>query len=99
MTNYIAARYAETMGKSISQTLVKTSLLILGLLLYSFSHTQTITASSLKNVPKTVDFKVMPYASYNRNLNFMAGLIPMISKKLDKGDHFSPKTLSGVAGI
>lgn len=48
---------------------------------------------------KKVDFSVMPYLSYNRNLDFMIGVIPMGMYRIDPLDTISPKSLSGMAGI
>lgn len=46
---------------------------------------------------KTTQFTVMPFLSYNRNLKFMFGVIPMAMYKLNKKDMVSPRSLSGVA--
>lgn len=48
---------------------------------------------------KNLDFTVMPFISYNRNLKFMFGGIPMVMYNLNKQDTISPKSLSGAAGI
>ncbi len=48
---------------------------------------------------KKVDFKVMPYVNYNRNLKFMGGIIPMIMYRIDQKDTISPKSLSGLSGV
>ncbi|WP_109682563.1 BamA/TamA family outer membrane protein [Xanthomarina spongicola] len=48
---------------------------------------------------KNADFTVMPFLSYNRNLKFMIGGIPMVMYKLNKQDSISPKSLSGAAGV
>ncbi|OBQ56583.1 BamA/TamA family outer membrane protein [Tamlana sp. s12] len=48
---------------------------------------------------KKVDFSVMPYLSYNRNLEFMFGAIPMMMYKLDGQDTTSPKSLSGLSAV
>ncbi|WP_067146204.1 BamA/TamA family outer membrane protein [Pseudotamlana agarivorans] len=48
---------------------------------------------------KKVDFSVMPYMSYNRNLDFMIGAIPMMMYKLDGEDKVSPKSLSGLSAV
>ncbi|UXP32751.1 BamA/TamA family outer membrane protein [Reichenbachiella agarivorans] len=48
---------------------------------------------------KKVDFTVMPYLSYNRNLKLMIGAIPMSMYKLNKDDIVSQKSLSGISAI
>ncbi|MFC5627165.1 BamA/TamA family outer membrane protein [Algoriphagus winogradskyi] len=50
-------------------------------------------------VQKKVDFNVMPYLSYNRNLKFMIGAIPMAMYRLNQADTISPKSLSGLAAV
>jgi len=41
----------------------------------------------------------MPFLSYNRNLQFMFGAIPMAMYKLNKKDTIAPKSLSGMSAI
>ncbi|TYA56685.1 BamA/TamA family outer membrane protein [Formosa maritima] len=48
---------------------------------------------------KNVDFTVMPFLSYNRNVKFMFGAIPMVMYRTNKQDTISPKSLSGAAGV
>ncbi len=48
---------------------------------------------------KKHDFTVMPFFSYNRNLEFMIGAIPMMMYHLNKQDTISPKSLSGAIGV
>ncbi len=48
---------------------------------------------------KKVDFTVMPFLSYNRNLEFMFGAIPMAMYRTNVKDTISPKSLSGAVGI
>lgn len=48
---------------------------------------------------KKIDFTVMPFLSYNRNLDFMIGAIPMLMYKLDSKDTVSPKSLSGLSAV
>ncbi|WP_199287723.1 hypothetical protein [Pseudotamlana carrageenivorans] len=48
---------------------------------------------------KKVDFSIMPFVSYNRNLDFMIGAIPMMMYKLDGQDTISPKSLSGLSAV
>lgn len=55
-------------------------------------------ADSLKK-DKKVDFSVMPYLSYNRNLKFMFGAIPMGMYRPNPQDTISPKSLSGLAAV
>ena len=60
------------------------------------SNDSTATAVKPK---KNIDFNVMPYISYNRNLEFMFGAIPMMMYKINPADTISPKNLSGVSAI
>lgn len=55
------------------------------------------TASS--RAEKRFELSVMPYISYNRNLDFMFGAIPMMMYKVNKNDKISPKSLSGLTAI
>lgn len=48
---------------------------------------------------KRFEFTVMPFLSYNRNLEFMFGAIPMLMYKLDENDTISPKSLSGMSAV
>ncbi|MBP1839692.1 BamA/TamA family outer membrane protein [Formosa algae] len=48
---------------------------------------------------KKFDLTVMPFLSYNRNLEFMFGAIPMLMYKVNQKDTISPKSLSGMAGV
>lgn len=48
---------------------------------------------------KKVEFSVMPFLSYNRNLEFMFGAIPMFMYKTTKDDTISPKSISGVSAV
>lgn len=48
---------------------------------------------------KKLDFKVMPYISYDRNLEFMFGAIPLAMYRVSKNDTISPKSLSGLGGV
>lgn len=48
---------------------------------------------------KNGEFQVMPFLSYNRNLKFMIGVIPMYMYRLNKEDQISPKSLSGLAAV
>lgn len=48
---------------------------------------------------KNLDLTVMPFISYNRNLKFMFGAIPMVMYRLNTRDTISPKSLSGVSGV
>lgn len=58
---------------------------------------QEAPADSTQAEAKTTKFTVMPFLSYNRNLKFMFGVIPMAMYKLNKKDMVSPRSLSGVA--
>lgn len=48
---------------------------------------------------KKVEVSVMPYMSYNRNLDFMIGVIPMGMYRINPTDTISPKSLSGLAAV
>jgi hypothetical protein len=48
---------------------------------------------------KNFDLKVMPYISYDRNLEFMIGAIPMGMYRTSKTDTISPKSLSGLLAV
>ncbi len=48
---------------------------------------------------KKMDFSVMPFMSYNRNLKFMIGAIPMAMYRPNPADTISPKSLSGLATV
>ena len=48
---------------------------------------------------KKFDLKVMPFISYDRNLEFMFGAIPLVMYRVTKNDTLSPKSLSGLAGV
>lgn len=63
-----------------------------------FAQQKEDTADSTQ-VEKKVDFNVMPFLSYNRNLEFMFGAIPMGMYRLDKNDTISPKSLSGLSAV
>lgn len=41
----------------------------------------------------------MPFLSYNRNLEFMFGAIPMIMYKTNQKDIVSPKSISGISAV
>jgi len=66
----------------------------------SSSFAQKITDSVPKKAKeKRIELRVMPYLSYNRNLEFMFGAIPMMMYKLNEADTISPKSLSGMSAI
>lgn len=64
----------------------------------TFSSGQTKTDSVPKK-DKKIELRVMPYLSYNRNLEFMFGAIPMMMYKVKESDTISPKSLSGISAI
>ncbi|MDW5289859.1 BamA/TamA family outer membrane protein [Formosa sp. PL04] len=80
---------------------------ILIALLIFFCNTDGFSQQLQKDSIKTVDtlkqkrfnFTVMPFLSYNRNLEFMFGAIPMLMYKLDPEDEISPKSLSGMTAV
>ncbi len=77
------------------------------ILLFSFCffadvHSQEQTQSTQQSdtlQQKKFEFQVMPFLSYNRNLKFMLGAIPMLMYRLDNEDKISPQSLSGVSGV
>ncbi|MBD8488829.1 BamA/TamA family outer membrane protein [Echinicola sp. CAU 1574] len=75
------------------------------LLFFSVSvlHAQKSQTDSLakaeESVEKKYDFSLMPFLSYNRNLKFMIGAIPMVMYKTDQKDTISPKSLSGLSAV
>ncbi|MCR4029878.1 MULTISPECIES: BamA/TamA family outer membrane protein [Flavobacterium] len=54
---------------------------------------------SKKTKDKKIELRIMPYLSYNRNLEFMFGAIPMMMYKVNQNDSISPKSLSGLSAI
>ncbi|RSK40223.1 BamA/TamA family outer membrane protein [Mangrovimonas spongiae] len=60
---------------------------------------QTDSLTTPQKKIKKVDFSVMPFVSYNRNLEFMFGAIPMMMYKLNKEDNTSPKSLTGLSAV
>jgi hypothetical protein len=62
---------------------------------------QSSDSKTLKNEldDKKHDFTVMPFFSYNRNIEFMFGAIPMVMYNLNKQYTISPKSLSGAIGV
>lgn len=86
--------------------MIKKSVLIFSLLIslalhvYAQKQEENVSADdSTALAEKNVKLQVMPFISYNRNLEFMFGAIPMMMYKLDKKDQISPKSLSGLAAV
>lgn len=82
--------------------MLKTLLFIVGLSGSISLHAQepgAVKQDTLANRDKNFTFRVMPFMSYNRNLQFMIGAIPMFMYRLNKNDRISPKSLSGLAGV
>lgn len=77
---------------------VSVLLIFLSFSAFAFGQTETGKADSTQS-GKKVDFNVMPYMSYNRNLGFMIGAIPMAMYKIDQTDQVSPKSLSGLSAV
>lgn len=80
----------------------KTLLVLLTLFLtHSFvgQNKETDSLPTKDKKTKKVDLTVMPFLSYNRNLDFMFGAIPMAMYRLKKNDTISPKSLSGVSAV
>ncbi len=66
---------------------------------YAFCQKTTDSIARSKPKEKKVELRVMPYLSYNRNLQFMFGAIPMMMYKVNRKDTISPKSLSGLSAI
>ncbi len=52
--------------------------------------------SKTKTEIKRVELTIMPFMSYNRNLEVMFGVMPMAMYRIDDNDTISPKSLSGI---
>ncbi|QLE02404.1 BamA/TamA family outer membrane protein [Galbibacter sp. BG1] len=78
-------------------------ILIASFLLFTqFLQSQTVQKDSVdtKSVEdKRFDLTIMPFLSYNRNLEFMFGAIPMAMYRLQKNDTISPKSISGLSAV
>jgi hypothetical protein len=65
----------------------------------AFCQTRPDSLQKQQVKEKKIELRVMSYLSYNRNLQFMIGAIPMIMYKLNGRDSISPKSLSGLTAI
>ncbi|PBJ16035.1 hypothetical protein [Flavobacterium sp. ACN6] len=66
----------------------------------TFSFGQNTNDSVPKKAKeKKIELRVMPYLSYNRNLDFMFGAIPMAMYRINHTDTIAPKSLSGMSAI
>lgn len=77
-------------------------LYITAFLMYTSSHSQIRESDSIadtQEVNKKFNLTVMPFINYNRNLQFMFGVVPMVMYKLNQQDTISPKSISGVATV
>ncbi len=74
-------------------------ILLLSSTILAIAQKQDTDSVETKDKDKDFNFTVMPYISYNRNLDFMFGVIPMAMYKLNKKDTISPKSLSGIVPI
>lgn len=67
------------------------------------SYAQKVTSDSTsvaqEKEQKNFNFNLMPYMSYNRNLEFMYGVLPLAMYRLNPNDTISPKSLSGITGV
>jgi hypothetical protein len=67
------------------------------------SYSQQKETDSIKQADtlkqKNLEFAVMPYLGYNRNLEVLIGAIPMFNYRLNKKDTISSKSLSGMAAV
>ncbi|OMP32773.1 BamA/TamA family outer membrane protein [Mangrovimonas sp. DI 80] len=76
-------------------------LLLVFLLSFTLNWAQQDTNSETKDsiVQKPHEFTVMPYISYNRNLEFMFGVTPMYMFRMNRNDLKSPRSMVGLAGV
>ncbi|HEY2583354.1 MAG TPA: BamA/TamA family outer membrane protein [Mucilaginibacter sp.] len=65
----------------------------------AFCQTRTDSIPAQKTKEKNIEFTVMPFLGYNRNLQVMLGAIPMMMYKLNVRDTVSPQSLSGLSAI
>ncbi|WP_051210024.1 hypothetical protein [Gelidibacter mesophilus] len=56
-------------------------------------------SKKVKDSINGAEFNVVPYINYNKNLDFMFGVIPMYMYPFDKEDTISPKSLSGLSAV
>jgi hemolysin activation/secretion protein len=66
---------------------------------YAFGQKLADSVPAQKPNEKPVELRIMPFLSYNRNLEFMFGAIPMMMYKFNKKDTISPESLSGLSAI
>ncbi|MFV0344947.1 MAG: BamA/TamA family outer membrane protein [Bacteroidales bacterium] len=72
--------------------------MVLTLLTAYQAASQNVVSDSVPK-EKKIDFTVMPFASYNQNLKFMFGGIPMMMYRLNPDDTSSPKSLTGASAV
>jgi hypothetical protein len=65
----------------------------------AFCQKPADTVKAKKPEEKNIELRVMPFLSYNRNLQFMFGAIPMMMYKFNKHDTISPQSISGLSGV
>ncbi len=56
-------------------------------------------AETKEKKEKRVELTVMPFVSYNRNLEMMYGVLPMAMYRINRNDSISPKSLTGISPI
>ncbi len=79
---------------------MKKSFLALLCLLFSTSMwAQQQKKDSTTQKKKKIEFTFVPYLSYNRNLEFMFGAVPMAMYRLNPKDTISPKSLTGASAV
>lgn len=71
------------------------------LLTVTFVRGQELNQDTIvvENKTKNFEFSLMPYLSYNRDLKFLIGLIPMTTYRVAPVDTLSPKSMSGLAAV
>jgi hypothetical protein len=82
----------------MQKTLLSIFLLLCSSLVWTQKKSNDSTAITVKP-KKNIDFNVMPYLNYNRDLDFMFGAIPMMMYKINPADTISPQNLSGVSAV
>ncbi|MBE8724330.1 BamA/TamA family outer membrane protein [Flavobacterium hungaricum] len=74
-------------------------LLLFFFIIFAYSSFGQKTKDSVFKKEKKIELRVMPYLSYNRNLETMLGVIPMMMYKANEKDTISPKSMSGMSAI
>lgn len=90
---------------AVNKAMVLNKKIIGGIALLSVIMMQGQTISTAEKVTdtlpkaKNLEFKVIPFVNYNRNLEFMFGAVPMIMYRVQPSDTISPKSVSGISAV